>query len=382
MKTITFRIVALLTATILCFVVLPMGTAFAEDSVTVWFSATNANGNGFLFARQELVVYPGTAARFGYDNDSSIGEDEVTAMDALVAAHIEIYGEDKERVNAALKVDEMFGFIFVDSMFDVVGGITTFVEGVQPNDGIPGEDIGWGSEYGGYAVTQAKLYDGDVVEFFFTIFTETYAWFEIDGEREDELTVTAGESFDLAVMGYPVWMGMRVTEDRLAAIAPIEGAEIVLVTLDDNIGSFGEPIAATDENGVAAMSFDIPGVYYISAMRTEGHSPILFPWLKVTVEPAARYMGMKFVAEGIGAVEIELNRAEPVTVFVAVYNEVDGNDVFYAAGHRVFEKSGWLDLDVPLPEVKINTYIKVMIWEDLPTMNPVVEATRFSAYWI
>jgi len=356
-----------------------------HDPITVYISAGNNTGDGFLFARQEIAVTPGIAAQFGYANAATIAAGEITALDALVAAHVAIFGENMADVNAALVVN--FGWL--NRMFNLpAANSSIFVNGVQPNDGI--FNLAFGS-YTGYSLAQARLSEGDIVEFFFLQAnwpeSDTYAWFEVDDNRVENITVTEGESFTISLIGYPGMLGMHTATDRNAATAPIEGANIVAVNVSGNVGNFGTSLATTNTYGVAEITLNEPGTFILSAVQGTADAPIMSPWLVVTVTDKDRdpeIINVQFIDNmgndtniltnggSISAVTLNLNRAAPVTVLVTVRND----NVFYSVGHRVFTTSGTLDFNVPLPADVSNAHVTVMLWNCFLTMHPLNNGLR------
>ena len=254
--------------------------------INVVINVQHDNG-GFIIARQEYSVTPGLAESYGYDNDSEyIGKNEVSALDALVAAHIWLFGDDIDGINNNLVLSDYGWGSFITKVFGIdTSNFTCYVNGEQPNDGIAALIPGYGTQYTGYGYSQAKLNEGDVVEFFFIqddMWMDNYVWFESDGVKTEAISVTAGENFDVAVKGYMGWKALNIPEER--NIEPIEDAAVVLVDLDGGAGIFTDVLAVTDEDGIVSLSFDEPGTYIISAIDDSGYAPLMSPWLAVTVK--------------------------------------------------------------------------------------------------
>jgi len=262
----------------------------ADDPVTVRFSAANADGTGFIYINEALEVMPGIAAYYGYSNDSSvIPAGEISALDVLVAAHISVYGEDI----AALRAQFVFSG-WITRVFGVTtSNVSTFVNAMMPNDGT----LFSPTEYNGASIAQAKVTEGDLVQFFFNQSTwpnsDTYTWFESSGVMTTTVSAVAGEPLNVTLRGYPGAWGFNVNLPLF--IAPVTNASIVPLTIaNEGSGSLGSQIAATNAQGVAALIFNNPGVYVLSARATgataggnnPGGTPLMLPWLIVTVTEA------------------------------------------------------------------------------------------------
>lgn len=85
------RMLALLLAMVLTLGLLPAAALAAGGTVTVKLAA-QMDGK-YLYPQTELTVEAGTAAKYGFKNASDLAEGTITALDALVAAHVQRYGE-------------------------------------------------------------------------------------------------------------------------------------------------------------------------------------------------------------------------------------------------------------------------------------------------
>lgn len=271
---------------VLAFGTLPdMVSAEEEEAINVTINFQQSD-SGFEVARQDFTITPGLAAEYGYADDADVGVDEVTALDALVAAHISIFGDDEAAVNDALELNSS-GYL-TRIMGETTSNFLFYVNGEMPNDGVLAEYPGWDPQYTGYSVGQAVLHDGDIVEYFMlqdSYAMDMYAWFESGGEKVESFTAEAGESFDLTVSGYMgMFYGLCDSETLEGYIEPIEDAAIVPVEIDAGAGIFGAPLGTTNENGVVTLSFDEEGDYIFSAVDDSGYAPLMSPWLAVHVE--------------------------------------------------------------------------------------------------
>ncbi|MDR2700572.1 MAG: hypothetical protein LBC12_07245 [Nitrososphaerota archaeon] len=243
-----------------------------ENPVSIDVSLSlQTGGSGFAIPLQTIVVTSDLAEQYGYTDAYNGGQ--VTALDAIVAIHVLIYGDDQVAINNALTViDDVNaynnGFV-TNFMSDGWGNFVFFVNGVLPID-LAGEVV---------------LQDGDAVQFFVVqdtyMWMDTYAWFEYESVAVDTLTVAVDEDFALTVMGawFVLW-GEGYTWD-----AVVDGAGIVLI--DDATGAFiMPPLVVTGYDGVATLCFDTAGTYVLGAVDydSDWECPLMSPWFVVTVE--------------------------------------------------------------------------------------------------
>jgi len=269
---------------------------------------------GFMIARQNTAIRPGLAKSYGYDNNPDIvAEDEVSALDAIVAAHIKVLGDDPDIIRANLEVG-VGGFLM--NFMGIGANCLYFVNGELAE--IPSCD---------YA-----LKSGDIVELFVikdTVnYNDIYTWFEVDGKEVKTLAATISKPFELT-LNSSLWG---------SPFGGVADAKIVPVILNaDGSAGFGLPIAATDANGNATVTIDSDGVYILSAVGT-GDTPLMSPWLTVTIGfrdvPASHwakeyidYLSAEGVMAGIGdnlfEPEREITRAE----FVTILSKISGDEL-------------------------------------------------------
>ena len=223
----------------------------------------NPDSGAFIVARNDVVVNAGLAGEYGYEYAASIDPTkDVTALDAIVAAHIEKYGASKELINTKLKFE---GDWIVSAFEGTVGFWMTYVNGSSPNDGIY-------TEFGftGYPSKEAKISNGDAV----TIFAskgmdpaDNIAHYEMDGKRVDAITVKAGEPFDLYVKGYSSALMFEKTDSINEATSPLENVIIDILDLVEPGAVFqnSASMATTDSAGKATMTFTEAGTFTIGA---------------------------------------------------------------------------------------------------------------------
>ncbi|MDR0875600.1 MAG: InlB B-repeat-containing protein [Clostridiales Family XIII bacterium] len=261
------RMLAILLAAILMVGLLPQSVFAGEEGaepIDIKISY-QADDSGFWIARHVFEVAPDLSEQYGYE-DTYDGE-QVTALDAIVAAHIAMFGDETGDINDALTVGDT-GFI-TNFMGDGSGNLVYFVNSALPS----------------VAAGETVLTDDDFVELFAIqdafAFTDTRAWFEVGGLRTEAAVAEAGTPLELNISGtvFVIFGEEGAYEDV------IEGAGIVPVTVEDGVAYFGEPLDITDEDGNASVTFSEPGTYILSAIDVDSDSeiPLMSPWLEVTV---------------------------------------------------------------------------------------------------
>lgn len=262
--------------------VMPMSYASETvNSVTINFAAYDGTTNTFLYVPQELTVTEGIAAQYGYTNaaeghevggvDHSVKTGEISALDALVAAHIDRDG-DASGISGSGS--------YASGIFGKSGGIGFTVDGVLP--------VGDMSD--GYTANEYVLKDGETVLFF--LYGDAY-WGDYTSYFDrTELSVNTGEEFSLYLEGYSamelMWGTPGEPTAEITTLQPIANAEICLVNAQT--GALEKTTAATDAAGKVTYSFDTAGEYIVTATGTVGDDygdyPIVAPVCFVTVTDA------------------------------------------------------------------------------------------------
>jgi len=241
----------------------------AGDSVTVYISY-QADDTGFYIAKQEFTVTADLAEKYGYTD--SFNTQKVSALDAIVAAHITIFGDDVSIINSVLSVGGT-GWI-ANFMNDGTGSYVYIINGNFAVD-IPGE---MELSAGDYIQLQSMQ---DTI-----MWRDTLTWFEYEGGRANAITVEAGQDFVLTLKGAEAITWQDPSD---LAITNISGASIVEVGIVDNalfngesLGYFEDVIGITVSGGTVTLNYAGPGIYIMSAIRSSG-TPLISPWLVVTV---------------------------------------------------------------------------------------------------
>ncbi len=288
-----------------------------------------ATEDGFIFPQTALVVEDGTAEKYGYVN-LGIEDDAISALDVLVKTHEEMFDEFTPKTAADyLIVDPNSGYI------SRIFGIDTYNLGFSVNGKAPHDDVLTDYGYTGYTVSQAEVKEGDVVAFYLyrdAWAMDNLAYFTLDGEKTDALTVARGDEVTLDLKGYVFAYYSCSDEAAIDSVTtPLSDAIVSLV--DEKTGEM-TPLDVTDEDGSVTLSFEKPGRYIVSATEDpddEYMTPIIAPWLEINV------LGINVETEG-DTVYIYSNLEESVSCMVI------------AAAYEDDAMTGVIKEDVILPE--------------------------------
>ena len=191
--------------------------------------------NAYLHSISEVQVASNTAEKYGF-TDKVEG---VSVLDALVAAHVMVYGDKFTPATAKQ-------YLAINPNNDwesKVFGRETGFHGFYINGDFPTDEAGAARP----KVTDTKLLDGDVLDYFVGSDAENqndyYTWLEVPA------TMTSGEDITVTVKGVQA-MDPDATQ---ANAQPLEG--VGLAWLDMTTGTI-KPIdgVVTDENGKATFT--------------------------------------------------------------------------------------------------------------------------------
>lgn len=267
------RGLSLLLALVLLLGLLP-GTAWAADRGAITVKIRVQDSYSFLYADEALIVSPGTAERYGYSNGNGIDEEQVTALDVLVAAHAAYYGSDftAESAQTYLKVNssgnptEMFG-----------NDNTNKFSGFATNHKYPMDSQGTG-----YLANTAPVVDGDVIDFFYyedTGWMDYLSWFvDKSGNAIDVFVVEAGKPFEIGLKGFCYMNGYTDPDAE-----PLYNTESLLSIYEKD----GDQLCnVTSEDGMATITLAEDGTYFLTAVGFENNydAPVLSPLCKVIVK--------------------------------------------------------------------------------------------------
>ena len=245
-------------------------TVTPAQFVTATVSYTGQGGGDFFATGVDVEVPSNLAERYGF-TDNVDAKTGVSALDVLVQAHIDCFGEDFTKASATnYLVVASSGWI--NKMFgESTSWIAILVNGSMP---------------GNATVNQAKVVDGDDVMFgiYQTAGKDQYTYLAgTDGKALNGQTLEAGKKYTLTVMGKALYGGTD---------GPVSGAKIYLVdtenaTLDTTLGTTGSDGKCT----VTIPAGWLGKTVYLTANGTNTFMSLA----KVTVtEPGVSYATVTF----------------------------------------------------------------------------------------
>lgn len=293
------KLLSILLALLLVFNLLPL-TAWADQPAEKITVTVSYQDGWFDLYPQELEVTADLAENYGYEFDEDT--DNVTALDVLVAANI-AYAQlmDKEFASAETTVQDTvttsandlltiqnsaYGAT-IKKMFGRESDSCGFViNGQTPHDDVLVSYPGYDAQYTGYALNQAVVSEGDIVEFFFyqnSYYLDYYTYFQQNGEKLITLALNTDEEANLTLEGYPIaWYGCSTAETIAAHTESLADCQLLLV--DPVSGEPNENFELlTDEGGQFTISFAESGTYYLTAVSADEATTIISPWLEITV---------------------------------------------------------------------------------------------------
>lgn len=247
---------------------IPAGTN-AKVEVTV------QKGLEFYVEHKLLDVDSTLSDQYGYED--AVDASKVSALDALIAAHIDAYGKDKTTINSKLTMSYGNPSIMMGQ------GSAYEYTGFAINEAYPK-----GANGNGYNVNQAAVNNNDRVDFFW--YEDSYwcdyvsAFYDESGNKVFNKTVKPNTEFTLQLKGF-----MYMNGYSNYTIEPIDSAAICNVIdadgmrmADPMLTSDGNMID-TDDNGQVKLSLE-EGTYYLTAMDDGFDSRIVMPWCKIVVK--------------------------------------------------------------------------------------------------
>lgn len=184
---------------------------------------------------------------------------DISVLDVLVALH-----GNTVKDNLKLWYQEDGG-AWIDKMFGTETTAVSFaVNGLAPDTGEIYKDANGNptNDYVGKMVNEAKVEDGDVVDFFFyqdtQSYSDMYAYFADDnGNFLKSLTVTPGETYTLNVKAYAYKMySLSIPSWRNLFVENVPDAYMYASTLDGLIGDYvsgGQFTFTVPENATTTM---------------------------------------------------------------------------------------------------------------------------------
>lgn len=271
-KNLSAKLLSLVLALALALCCLPAASA-QEKEITIDFSFYNGN---IVIPKTELEVTDGIAEEYGY---SLADKENITVFDAIVAAHISLYGEKftKETCGDYLEMSASFITKAFGAPSSALG---FFVNDKMPHNGIYDENF-YG--YTGYACDTAAIKSNDYVSLFTYQDLSMYADYYIT-LSDSEISVETQEEFTVSATGYSaMWYGCSLEETIEANTYPMAGVDVYSTT-DFELYS---KVGTLDENGEITLSFSNPGTVYLCFMGKfedmYAVNPVIANWCEVTV---------------------------------------------------------------------------------------------------
>lgn len=242
---------------------------------------TSQNYGAFLHAPKRAInVSSNLAERYGYKDGVNYLED-VSVLDVLVQAHIDVFGDEftKTTANTYLTMldgspSRQFG---VDSD-EAFGGF--LLNHAVANDGTQGD---WG--YNGTLVGTQKVVKNDVVEFFFynsPYWMDSCNWFEGENGYSRSYTLCEDENLVLTLKNSMVMAGSAYKDEAemIAAGTAVEDAQLYTVNMETGVLT-AITGAKTDEDGKVTLDL-APGTYTIAAYEED--TPQILSLTDITVK--------------------------------------------------------------------------------------------------
>ena len=245
-------------------------TVTPAQFVTATVSYTGQGSGDFFATGVDVEVPSNLAERYGF-TDNVDAKTGVSALDVLVQAHLDYFGQDFTKASAT-------NYLVVASSgwINKIFGESTSWIAILVNGSMPGNAT----------VNQAKVVDGDDVMFgiYQTAGKDQYTYLaDGDGKALDGQTLEAGKKVTLTVMGKALYGGTN---------GPVSGAKIYLVdtenaTLDTTLGTTGSDGKCT----VTIPAGWLGKTVYLTANGTNTFMSLA----KVTVtEPGVSYATVTF----------------------------------------------------------------------------------------
>lgn len=246
------RVLALLLALVMTLGLVPVGAlAAGEETAEITFSYSKENA--VVIAPHKLSVSAGLAYQYGIGDTATT---EPTVLDAVVAAHIEKYGDDFNLGTADNYVDSFLTTVFEDS-------------------GYAGHIIN--GHYSSDIANEAAINNGDTIDVFLysSDYSDNYAAFYQNDSIVHNIICVAGDALQLAVQGFMVMYAYNGESWQ-----PLSGLNIGTV---NEKGGFDSLDVETVSDGSCTVVFDTPGTYTLVTRGASGSTPVIPAWCTVTV---------------------------------------------------------------------------------------------------
>lgn len=253
------RILAVAAAMAVAVVMMFGGTvsAFADEARTADIDVSLQTGDTFLVQHKTIKVSSTLSEEYGY-NDEIPADKGVSAIDALIAMHIDYYNTtDKTVINEKLTTN-------ASGAVKMLGEGESMYSGFAVNSKYVFQE---GSTTTGATIFQAALKNGDSVDFFWyedPMWMDTITLFSDSGKKVNSLKVKAGEEFTVSVEGFMYMMGYANPDNE-----PVENAIICSVDASGQAVPVSDAEGnriLTDKDGKAVLSLS-EGTYNLTVMN-------------------------------------------------------------------------------------------------------------------
>ena len=245
-------------------------------TATVSYSA-QAAGAYLAAPAADKEVSGDLAESYGYA-DSITASEGVSAADVMVAAAIDVFGEEAFTTETAKTMLDWSDSGWVKTYFGTDASNGFFVNHATPNDGTE-------SSFGGYngtMITTTKVNSGDFVEFY-TYQSDSYA--DKYTYVEAPAQAFAGASFDVTVTGVSAMNGYLYKDAAAMKAAATALQGVKLATVDATTGAVTElEGVVTNAEGKATVTLPEGGDYYLTACGSDStNTPVIMNPTKVSV---------------------------------------------------------------------------------------------------
>lgn len=227
--------------------------AFSQNASSAVIEFSVCDAEMFTLRNCELTVTSELSDIYAEQIGANDSSAEPTILDAVIAAHIAMFGDKDFEGSDYLTVS---GGMFISAFGENTSAISYRKNGLMPN---------------GFSETVSS---GDYIEFAFyqtSYYGDSYTYFS---QRESKVFVNQSVNLTLNAESYDSnWNPCN---------APVPNAA---VTCYDPENYIDKVIGTTDENGSIALSFTAPGIYEISVSEDTSFNgePVFLPYARITV---------------------------------------------------------------------------------------------------
>jgi len=298
----------------------PVEVSVAPQPVTAEVTYSAQGYGAYMLPVTTAEVSSDLAENYGYTDSVRAGI-AVSALDAMVKAHVDMFGEAFTAETAADYL-ALSSSGYVSKLF----GVATYASGFMVNGGYPND--GTESAYGGYngtTVNQTALDANDVVDFYIyqdgSYYTDYYTYVTAPE------SIMAGEPAEFTVTGIMAMMGYMYENPEAAKAAATVLGDVQLAVVDEDgiVTLLNDDY--TDNKGKITVTFAEAGTYnvvaYVSAEDVEdGVTPVIMNPITVTVVSPVT-AEVSYSAQGYGAYMLPVTTAEVSSDLAENYGYTD-----------------------------------------------------------